>query len=194
VVRWHSGLYPRRRAQAIGGDEATDGGVGMTTVAIDLSPQEGDQVFSYYRGETMLHFNTSLLARIRKEAPQVFRRVTIELDDAIYNLCMDHRGIEEPKVERLRPADLREPGYAAIFPESDYTIVDGHHRLVRRYRGGVRTMDFYFSIKQIWQHCLVHYGEEALAQIADSLPERVQDDRQHIASFARLHPSEEKDK
>lgn len=145
------------------------------SVAIPISHEEGDQIFSYHRGEDILHFNVTLLARIRAAAPEAFRKIEIELTPDIYNVCMDHRGIEEPKVEALTATQLREPGYAVVFPEGDYTVVDGHHRIVRRYRGGARTMDLYFCpLRDIWQHCLVPYTEEETAHIASFLPERVQ--------------------
>lgn len=162
-------------------------------VEIAISHNPGDQIFSYHRGEGILHFNVTLLARIRAAAPEAFRLITIELTPEIYSVCMDHRGIEEPKVEALTPKQLRDPGYAVVFPEGDYTVVDGHHRIVRRYRGGVRTMDLYFCpLQDIWQHCLVPYTEEETAHIASFLPERVHGAAM-IPTVARL-TDEDKDK
>jgi hypothetical protein len=110
----------------------------------------------------------------------------MDIGQAEYDLCMHQRGIEEPKVERLRGKDLREPGYAVFFEEGDFTIVDGHHRVVRRYRGGARKMDFWFAPPQIWQHCLIEYTEEGDKQIAATLPPKAENPEM-IASRVEVH-------
>lgn len=161
----------------------------MPAYRIEIEHRETDQVFSYYHGDEMLHFNATLLARLHKQMPGEFRRITMTLDEQTYNLCMDHRGIEEDKVTNLRPRDLREPGYAVFFDEGSFTMIDGHHRLVRRYRGGVRVMDFYVTDDQVWKHCLVEYSEEGEREIARSLPERVHEPMS-FASEVVLHPEE----
>lgn len=158
----------------------------MPAYAVEIEHRETDQVFSYYHGDRMLHFNATLLARLHKAMPAEFQRITMDIGAAEYNLCMNHRGIEEPKVAALRPADLREPGYAVLFEEGSFTIVDGHHRLVRRYRGGVRVMDFWVCLPEVWRHCLVEYTAEGENNIAEALPPRV-DDPTSIASTVKVH-------
>jgi hypothetical protein len=159
----------------------------MPAYAIEIEHRETDQVFSYYHGDKMLHFNATLLARLHKQMPTEFRRITMALDEQTYDLCMKHRGIEEDKVTNLRPSALREPGYGVLFEEGTFTMIDGHHRLVRRYRGMVRVMDFYVTVEAVWQHCLVEYSEEGEEQIAAALPERVMEP-DSFASAVILHP------
>jgi hypothetical protein len=162
----------------------------MPAYMIDIEHQDRDQVFSYYHGEhggEMMHFNVSLLGRLRKQMPNEFRRITMDLDEAIYNVCMDHRGIEEPRVVALTPTQLREPGYGVVFDGPSFTIVDGHHRLVRRWRGGVRVMDFWVTDKAVWQHCLVEYSKEHETTIAAAMPPKAENP-ELIASRVQLHP------
>lgn len=163
----------------------------MKTLVLDMTDHlPDDQVFSYYHGEEMLHFNVTMLARIHKRVPKLFDRITMDIDEAIYDLCMKHRGIEEPKVEALLPKHLREPGYGVMLDGfGSFTVVDGHHRLVRRYRGGVRQMDFYVCNRQVWDHCLVHYPKELEALLAEAMPER-QIDPPPIASHVTIHEGE----
>lgn len=161
----------------------------MPAYMIEVEHRETDQVFSYYHGDRMLHFNATLLSRLHKSMPNEFRRITMDIGQAEYDLCMQHRGIEEAKVEALRPRDLREPGYAVLFDENTFTIVDGHHRLVRRYRGGVRVMDFWVTDEQIWEHCLVEYTPEGEREIAANIPPKVEDPTM-IASRVKLHPGD----
>lgn len=158
----------------------------MPAYEVEIEHREADQVFTYYHGDAMLHFNASLLARLHAAMPKEFRRITMDIGDAEYDLCMKHRGIEEQKVERLPPRQLRQPGYGVLFEDGSFTIVDGHHRLVRRYRGGVRVMDFYVAPPAIWQHCLVQYDPEAEALIAEHLPPK-EENPTLLPSVVKVH-------
>lgn len=159
----------------------------MPAYMIEIEHRPTDQVFSYYHGESLLHFNVTLLARLHKQMPAEFRRITMDITDQEYDLCMKHRGIEEPKVERLQGKHLREPGYGVLFEEGTFTMVDGHHRVVRRYRGGIRVMDFYVTYEPVWRQCLIEYTEEGEERIKASLPERV-GDPPVFGSRVAVHP------
>lgn len=160
----------------------------MPAYEVEIEHREQDQVFSYYRGEIMLHFNASLLARLHKAMPREFRRITMDITDAEHELCMLHRGIEQPKLDALTAAQLRDPGYMVTFDDGLFTIVDGHHRLVRRYNGGVRVMDFWVTHEEVWRHCLIRYEPEHEKQLAAAMPERVVNPipiATHVAVHAR---------
>ncbi len=164
----------------------------MPAYEVEIEHRETDQVFSYYhtgaaRGSGMLHFNASLLARMHQAMKPEFRRITMDITEAEYDLCMKHRGIEEPKIAALTPKSLREPGYAVMFDDGGLvTIVDGHHRLVRRYRGGVRVMDFWITHEAVWRHCLVEYTEEGERMLAQSIPARV-DSPTSLQTSVKVH-------
>lgn len=160
----------------------------MPAYEVEIEHRETDQVFSYYHGDGMLHFNVTLLARLHKSMPNEFRRLTLDITDDEYKLCLEHRGIEEAKVEALTPKQLREPGYSVALDNGLFTIVDGHHRLVRRYRGGVRVMDFWITHRDVWQHCLVEYTKEGEDILAQSIPARVENPAA-IASHVKVHKS-----
>jgi hypothetical protein len=164
----------------------------MPAYTIEIEHRDTDQVFSYFHGDKMLHFNATLLARLHKQMPDEFRRITMELDEQTYGLCMNHRGIEEPKVDRLRPRDLREPGYGVLFADDgSFTMVDGHHRFVRRYRAGVRVMDFYVTVEAVWRNCLVEYSPEFDQELAKHMPERATEPEK-FASRVIIHGPERK--
>lgn len=164
----------------------------MKAYSVTIDHRETDQVFSYYHADKMLHFNASLLGRLHKQIPAGFRRITMDLDQAVYDLCMNNRGIEEPKIAALEAKSLRDPGYGVLFESGLFTIVDGHHRLVRRWRGGVRVMDFWVAGPDVWQHCLVHYAPEFEQMLAEGMPPRVADP-EPMPSAVILHPRRGKD-
>jgi hypothetical protein len=163
----------------------------MPAYHVEIEHRDTDQVFSYHHGDAMLHFNASLLARLHKSMPGEFRRITMDLSEDEYTLCMAHRGIEEARVTALSPTTLRDPGYGVLFDNGLFTIVDGHHRLVRRYRGGVRVMDFWVTHRDVWQHCLVQYSAEGEALLAAGMPPKAEDPVS-IASRITLHPKDRK--
>jgi hypothetical protein len=142
---------------------------------IELTMEPTDQVFSYYSDSDakLLHLNVGLLARVRKLVPEGFRKMTLELTELEYELCIKHRGVEEPRVAALRGRDLREPGYIILTPPDTYKVVDGHHRMVRRYRGGIRSMEFWAAVPDIWTQCLMTCSPEDEAILAANLPDRV---------------------
>ncbi len=153
-------------------------------VEIAVEHRYTDQVFSYYYGEDMLHFNASLLARIRAALPPTcFALITMDIDFDQYDLCMKHRGIEQPRLDALTGAMLREPGYGCLFDDNTFTIVDGHHRLVKRYAMGARQMKLWIAERHIWQHCLVPYSKYDEALLSQAMPERVMEPAQILSRF-----------
>jgi len=165
----------------------------MPRYEVEIEHREDDQVFSYYHGSDMLHFNASLLARLRQQMPNEFRRITLDIGPGEYALVMEHRGIEAPKLEALKPADLREPGYGVFFDDGTFTVIDGHHRLVRRYCAGASQMDFWVCGPEVWRHCLVAYGEEEKQILAEHIPPRV-DNPTHLVSRVTLKQDRKHDK
>lgn len=153
----------------------------MRIAEIDIHLEETDQVFSVYHENVLLHFNVTLLARIRKQLPKEFHLMRLTISEAEYGLTMEHRGIEEPKVAALRGKDLREPALGVLWDElsegvPSYTMIDGHHRLVRRFRGGVRFIDMWVCFSNIWRTCLMPSTPEEDAKIAKVLPPQVTDE------------------
>ncbi len=156
----------------------------MPAYAIEIEHRETDQVFSYYHNDEMLHFNAGLLARMHKQMPNEFRRITMTIGMAEYDLCI----IEEPGVARLSAERIAEPGYGVLFEEGSFTIIDGHHRLVRRYREGRRTMDFYVTTPGVWKHCLIEYTPEYEALLADNMPPKAENP-ELLPSLVAVHKS-----
>lgn len=156
--------------------------------AFEMEYLDTDQVFSYWMGGTQLiHINASLLDRVRKIAPGEFRKFTLPITKDIYEMYMEHRGIEEPRVERLRGKHLREPGMIVLWEGDkmhqnipDYTMVDGHHRYVRRYRGGLTFMDCWACLPRLWKQCVMPSTPEIDAQIAKITPPPVKENTSFI--------------
>lgn len=84
-----------------------------------------------------------------------FKMYRCHLDQCWYEYTMETSGVEEAGIERLElGADLERPGIMIVWtPEFDHTtIVDGNHRLCRRWREGMRTFEFAMVILPDIQH------------------------------------------
>lgn len=70
---------------------------------------------------------------------EVFRS---EISDAWYNHILKNGGIEEPRVAGLSEQDLKRPLITILFPQGWTQIIDGNHRLIKRYRRGTRVVRY----------------------------------------------------
>lgn len=123
---------------------------------LNLTRQITDHVFSYERHDThqTYYWNTSLLERIRLQRPHWFKRITLDIIPQIYDLVLLHRGIEEPHIAALSNERMEEPGLGLFFNDNDqFVLVDGNHRLVKRYRRGLKQMDVWTTVEPVWSLC-----------------------------------------
>ena len=120
--------------------------------------------------------NVSLLQRIHKAAPDSFGLVEIALTEEIYDTCV--KGVAEWKIKLQPDAKLHEPGYLCWFKEENnapsYMIADGNHRITRRYRSGVRTMNFWACWPPVWEHVIVPLTPEEAARIVELVRRRME--------------------
>lgn len=114
-----------------------DGGV--TT---GLVPNYRDQVFSHRDTEGVFrHFHINTMKKIlRHDRYGAVERIKvgIEMEDVMF--IMNNHGIEKAHLERLTRFEIATAGIAVLFPDGSTLIVDGNHRMVRRYQLGKRDM------------------------------------------------------
>jgi hypothetical protein len=75
------------------------------------------------------------------------RRLPLVIHEAQLNqewvdYTLRSNGVEEEGIARLKPIDLRRPGILIHWGNDHTTLVDGAHRLVRRWREGMTTFEF----------------------------------------------------
>jgi len=148
-----------------------------------------DPVFSYQRANSdeVLYFNTGLLDRMRLQQPHLFKRITLDVTPDIYDLVLTQRGIEEPHLKTLSAARLTEPGLGAIFEDGTFSLVDGNHRLVQRYRLDMKKFDVWICTKSVWELCLVNLPPEIRAALDGERPVMRTDTTGNVVSKALLH-------
>jgi len=125
---------------------------------------ETDQIFTvHHRSEDKFYFiNVGLLHRLRKAAPHTFKLIRLDISEELYNFYMAQRGIEEDHIARMKGAQLREPGMAIFDEAGDMTMIDGHHRAVRRYRGNLKWLNVWVTVPMVWRQALVDAPEGSL--------------------------------
>lgn len=148
-----------------------------------------DAVFSYERADTkeLFYFNTDLLERIRQQQPGWFRRITLDVIPEIYDLVLLGRGIEEAHLKTLSAERLEEPGLGIHFDDGAFVLVDGNHRLVERYRRGLKSIDVWATVSGVWQLCQVNPCPELKTMMDAERPALPAGTNAAIVSKARLH-------
>jgi hypothetical protein len=121
-----------------------------------------DEVFTHADEDgTIRHFNaTRLFAAIVYGKVADFELISFDLTLDQYEFMMAHRGVEEPRVARLREPYLSAPGVLCHLPTGRQLLIDGTHRFVRRYRDGLRLMLAFLVPESEWCRYLVHMPPE----------------------------------
>lgn len=82
--------------------------------------------------------------------------------DAWYQHILSKGGVERERIDQLTGKDLRRPGILVIFTDQWQALIDGNHRLCRRYEGGLRTFRYAaVSFAEVWKaKCVCRPGGE----------------------------------
>lgn len=69
-----------------------------------------------------------------------------KLNEEWYRYTLESCGCEEEHIARLTPSDLERPGIMINWSKEarHTTLIDGSHRLCRRWRDGLKTFEFAF--------------------------------------------------
>jgi hypothetical protein len=86
---------------------------------------------------------TGIRARLAARAIP-FAMLRCQLTEEWYRYTYDSCGCEEDHIARLTPSDLERPGIMINWDSERHhtTLVDGSHRLCRRWRDGLKTFEF----------------------------------------------------
>ena len=113
-----------------------------------------DQIFSHEDLDGVVrHFNASAMLRgvVREVVPATFYRITLE-EELIDHLVSNH-GIEEHHLDRA--LDLEEPVLMVEFSDGKSLVIDGNHRLVKRWRLGKKVASAAVVAPGNWEKFLV---------------------------------------
>jgi hypothetical protein len=118
-----------------------------------------DQIFNHTdpQGVTR-HFNASAMTRAilsRKVAPTLMQ---FELDEHTAKHIEANHGIEEKHLATIDDKMLESPVIMVHFEDGSDLIVDGSHRVVKRWRNGLRTVDAVLFMPGQWEPFLVDFG------------------------------------
>ena len=95
------------------------------------------QVFSHIEADTgfQRHYDISKLTAF---AAEHFSQITpgrIQFSAADITFIREHSGIEQPRLDRLTPKELRIPGLIVHLDDDTDIVVDGHHIHVNYFDG-----------------------------------------------------------
>jgi hypothetical protein len=117
-----------------------------------------DEVFDFDDNGRRRFINASAVRRLYETAPKAFQKIRVEITDELFSLVLLRRGVEEWKVKRLpRKVWLNQPVMGIFLNDACdlYVAIDGNHRIVKRYRAGLRYFDMAATVPELWRKCLV---------------------------------------
>ncbi len=131
----------------------------MTKAAVEIVIDDKQESFSHKDDEGKLRI--FLIGTMQKflvdygRACSDIQAQTVVITDALYKSVLEFNGIERARVNRLTAPYLLTPGMGIEWPNGEYTVIDGNHRLVRLYEDGVRRMRFIGFKYPFWEQFLV---------------------------------------
>jgi hypothetical protein len=139
------------------------GGVLVSASPVDFDTN--DQVFSH-RGTdgTCRSYHIASLQAFTGIA----ERITIALTQSDVYVVIRQYGIEIEHLERIQPTQLRQPGLMVSFDDGTDLIVDGNHRLVKRYQTGLREMYFFRFTEEQAKQAMIDVPDELIPALIDA--------------------------
>ena len=122
--------------------------------AIDTDPF--DQIFSHtdFSGVTR-HFNATAIIRAisyRRITPNF---ATLDLIPSVIDTIEKHHGVDQVHLDRLTDDMLSSPILIAEFNDGANLVIDGNHRIVKRFKKGFKTVDAVIVNEPDWTPYLV---------------------------------------
>jgi hypothetical protein len=99
-----------------------------------------------------------------------FTMYRCHLTERWYQYTRKTAGVEDESIDRLTPEDLTRPGIMVVWqPDMSHTtMVDGNHRLCRRWRDGLTTFEFAMVLRPHIEHLVRPAdSDEALLNVTD---------------------------
>lgn len=96
--------------------------------------------YELFGGEISIDVTGIKRALVARKLPM--RMYRAELNASWVEYVRQYGGCEEDHIAALKAADLRRPGIIVLWvASSNTTLIDGNHRIVRRWREGLTTFD-----------------------------------------------------
>ena len=103
-----------------------------------LQVKEGE-IFSF----NSLVYDVAGLKRLINAQPALYGPHTTAIDDALLHHLSLYSTPDEARIASLTPAELDVPCIAVRLPDRSTRFVDGFHRIMRRSREGLTTVDIF---------------------------------------------------
>ena len=134
-----------------------------------------DEIFSLLLEDTgeQLHFNATVMyawcvAEESKlgadESHPCFEKLQVTIDPGHVNHVLRKKNIEQPRLDRLCEPYLSRPALSVLFRDNTTTLIDGHHRLVTKYRLGHADFVMYRVFPWAWEKFLVPMAMENIRE------------------------------
>lgn len=102
------------------------------------------KIFTYHNPDTRVLqlFNATQMLQYAIKSGKI-ERFEVPLSASWIDYCRKYRGIEQPRLDRLREPYLSIPAVFVALPDGTHLAVDGHHRMVKRFELGYDSIEGY---------------------------------------------------
>jgi hypothetical protein len=124
-----------------------------TTILPMTKPDYYNQRFTHIDEETgeIRHFHIPKLRSLLNNWR--VRLMTMAITEEQAELVITTHAVDERHLGNLA---IDKPGIICEFPDTTQLLVDGNHRYVKRFRLGLKTMEFWSVPENIWRKCLLN--------------------------------------
>lgn len=79
--------------------------------------------------------------------------ITVEILEHQYQHVIERNGVEAERVARLDPSRRDKPVLFADMGDGTHVLIDGNHRVARRWQDGLRDVEAYLVPHSFWHPC-----------------------------------------
>jgi hypothetical protein len=114
-----------------------------------LHPMPDHQVFTFMSGDgTTYHFDILKLNDMIEMHPSQYKVETYAIRAEDIDHIVKFNGIEQEHIDRIPESEVNKFGIIIQWQDSTQTIINGNHRMVKRFRLGYDFMKFYVLTMQ----------------------------------------------
>lgn len=123
-----------------------------------LKLHNSQEVFSHKDDDGILRvFLVGTMLSFIEDYPQCadILHVNAPIDPNYVQWAKKNMGIEQPRLDRLQGPYLSKPCIGIFWPDNKMTIVDGNHRIVKRYESGFDKVNLIIFKYPLWENFIL---------------------------------------
>lgn len=121
-------------------------------------------------GETRVFAVTSMQKFAETHRCLEVKRINVKIDQAHIDVIIARRGIETPRLNRLKDEWRDKPILAALMHDGTFLVIDGNHRILKRWQAGIKNVNAYVFTCPFWESFIIdkYLKKEFVGKLVES--------------------------